>query len=58
MTRGLRLNDKTKTSRRHMAQLNYQENVFDGTYYSQVGFFDQYRYGSPMDCSGALNHRF
>lgn len=38
-------------------QLNV-ENAFDETYYSQVGFFDQYRYGMPMNYSWHLNYRF
>lgn len=37
-------------------QLNL-DNVTDETYYSQVGFFDQYRYGTPRDYSLHVNYR-
>lgn len=38
-------------------QLNV-ENLLDETYYSQVGFFEQYRYGTPRNYSASLNYQF
>ena len=38
-------------------QLNV-DNLFDKKYYSQVGFFSQYRYGEPRSFSLGLNYRF
>ncbi len=34
------------------------ENLLDKTYYSQVGFFDQYRYGSPRNFTVGATYRF
>ncbi|MFC3580955.1 TonB-dependent siderophore receptor [Sphingomonas hylomeconis] len=34
------------------------ENLFDKTFYSQVGFFDQYRYGAPRNFTISANYRF
>ncbi|WP_373476539.1 TonB-dependent siderophore receptor [Sphingorhabdus sp.] len=34
------------------------ENLFDETYFSQIGFFSQYRYGSPRNFSASVNYRF
>lgn len=34
------------------------ENVTDEKYFSQVGFFDQYRYGSPRNFEVSLNYAF
>lgn len=34
------------------------ENVTDEKYFSQVGFFDQYRYGSPRNFEISLNYAF
>lgn len=34
------------------------DNVFDETYYSQIDFFDQYRYGAPRNYTVALTYRF
>ena len=37
-------------------QLNV-ENLFDKKYYSQVGFFDQYRYGAPRNVTLGLTYQ-
>ena len=34
------------------------ENLFDKTYYSQMGFFSQYRYGAPRNFTISANYRF
>jgi outer membrane receptor for ferric coprogen and ferric-rhodotorulic acid len=34
------------------------ENLFDKKYYSQVGFFSQYRYGAPRNFTVGANYRF
>lgn len=34
------------------------ENLLDKTYYSQVGFFSQYRYGAPRNFTVSANYRF
>jgi outer-membrane receptor for ferric coprogen and ferric-rhodotorulic acid len=34
------------------------ENLTDETYYSQIGFYSQYRYGAPRNYSVSLNYRF
>ncbi|WP_338575482.1 TonB-dependent siderophore receptor [Brevundimonas olei] len=34
------------------------ENLFDETYYSQIGFFSQYRYGAPRNATVSLRYRF
>jgi len=34
------------------------ENLLDKTYYSQVGFFDQYRYGAPRNFKVGLTYQF
>lgn len=34
------------------------ENLFDETYYSQIGFFSQYRYGAPRNFTVSANYRF
>lgn len=34
------------------------DNVFDETYYSQISFFSQYRYGAPRNYTLALKYRF
>lgn len=34
------------------------ENLFDKTYYSQMGFFEQYRYGRPRNFTISANYRF
>lgn len=34
------------------------ENLTDETYYSQIGFFDQYRYGAPRNYSLGFNYAF
>ncbi len=34
------------------------ENLLDKTYYSQVGFFSQYRYGAPRNATIAVNYKF
>lgn len=34
------------------------ENLFDKTYYSQVGFYDQYRYGAPRNFNVGLTYQF
>ena len=34
------------------------ENLFDKTYYSQIGFYSQYRYGAPRNFSVSANYRF
>ena len=34
------------------------ENLFDKTYYSQIGFYSQYRYGKPRNFSVSANYRF
>ncbi|WP_240700209.1 TonB-dependent siderophore receptor [Sphingomonas gei] len=34
------------------------ENALDKTYYSQVGFFSQYRYGTPRNFTVSANYRF
>ncbi|GAB3273620.1 TonB-dependent siderophore receptor [Parahaliea aestuarii] len=34
------------------------DNLLDEKYYSQVGFFNQYRYGTPMDYSLHVSYRF
>ncbi|MFC3032556.1 TonB-dependent siderophore receptor [Pseudoalteromonas fenneropenaei] len=38
-------------------QLNL-DNLGNEKYYSQIGFFDQYRYGAPRNYSLSLNYRF
>lgn len=38
-------------------QLNV-ENLFDEKYYSQIGFFDQYRYGAPRNYSLSFSYDF
>jgi len=32
--------------------------VLDETYYSQIGFFDQYAYGEPRNISVGLKYQF
>ncbi|WP_261935216.1 TonB-dependent siderophore receptor [Sphingomonas bisphenolicum] len=34
------------------------ENLFDKTYYSQMGFFSQYRYGAPRNFTISANYKF
>ena len=34
------------------------ENALDKTYYSQVGFFSQYRYGAPRNFTVSASYRF
>lgn len=34
------------------------DNVFDETYYSQISYFSQYRYGAPRNFTVSLTHRF
>jgi outer membrane receptor for ferric coprogen and ferric-rhodotorulic acid len=34
------------------------ENLLDKTYFSQIGFFSQYRYGEPRNVTVAANYRF
>ena len=34
------------------------ENLFDKKYYSQMGFFEQYRYGAPRNYTISANYRF
>lgn len=34
------------------------ENVLDKSYYSQIGFYSQYRYGAPRNFTIAANYRF
>ncbi|MXO67154.1 TonB-dependent siderophore receptor [Altericroceibacterium endophyticum] len=34
------------------------ENLFDTTYYSQMGFFEQYRYGAPRNFTISANYAF
>ncbi len=34
------------------------DNVFDETYYSQIRYFSQYRYGAPRNYTVALTYRF
>lgn len=34
------------------------ENLFDTTYYSQIGFFSQYRYGAPRNFTVGATYRF
>ncbi|WP_395646365.1 TonB-dependent siderophore receptor [Terricaulis sp.] len=34
------------------------ENAFDETYYSQIAFFSQYRYGAPRNYTVSLRYRF
>lgn len=34
------------------------ENVLDETYYSQIGFYSQYRYGAPRNATVSLRYRF
>lgn len=34
------------------------ENLLDKTYYSQIGFFSQYRYGAPRNFTVSANYRF
>jgi outer membrane receptor for ferric coprogen and ferric-rhodotorulic acid len=34
------------------------ENLFDETYYSQMGTFSQYRYGAPRNFTVGVNYRF
>lgn len=34
------------------------ENLFDKKYYSQTGFFSQYRYGRPRNWTVSLNYKF
>ena len=46
-----RFNDNLST------QVNV-DNLFDETYYSQVGFFDQYRYGTPLNYSWHITYQF
>ncbi|WP_102795161.1 TonB-dependent siderophore receptor [Bowmanella denitrificans] len=38
-------------------QLNV-DNLLDETYYSQIGFFSQYRYGAPRSVNLSLHHSF
>jgi len=42
----------------HLSTQINVENAFDETYYSQVGFFDQYRSGARLTYSWHLNYRF
>jgi outer membrane receptor for ferric coprogen and ferric-rhodotorulic acid len=39
------------------AQLNVS-NLFDETYYSQIGFYDQLAFGMPRNITGELRYRF
>ncbi|WP_404479895.1 TonB-dependent siderophore receptor [Novosphingobium sp. BL-52-GroH] len=34
------------------------ENLFDKKYYSQIGFYSQYRYGAPRNFTVSANYRF
>lgn len=34
------------------------ENLTDETYYSQIGFYSQYRYGTPRNYSVSLKYAF
>lgn len=34
------------------------ENLLDKTYYSQIGFYSQYRYGAPRNFTVSANYRF
>lgn len=34
------------------------ENLFDKTYYGQIGFYQQYRYGAPRNFSVSASYRF
>jgi outer-membrane receptor for ferric coprogen and ferric-rhodotorulic acid len=34
------------------------ENLFDKTYYSQIGFYSQYRYGQPRNFTISANYKF
>lgn len=34
------------------------ENLFDVTYYSQIGFYEQYRYGAPRNVTIGATYRF
>jgi outer membrane receptor for ferric coprogen and ferric-rhodotorulic acid len=34
------------------------ENLFDKTYFAQIGFYQQYRYGAPRNFSISANYRF
>ncbi len=34
------------------------ENLFDETYYSQIGFYSQYRYGAPRSVTVGATYRF
>jgi outer membrane receptor for ferric coprogen and ferric-rhodotorulic acid len=34
------------------------ENLFDETYYSQISYFSQYRYGAPRNVTVALRYNF
>ncbi|MGK6319299.1 TonB-dependent siderophore receptor [Sphingomonas sp. DT-204] len=34
------------------------ENLLDKTYYSQIGFYSQYRYGAPRNVTVSANYRF
>jgi outer-membrane receptor for ferric coprogen and ferric-rhodotorulic acid len=34
------------------------ENLLDKSYYSQIGFYSQYRYGSPRNFSASVNYKF
>ncbi|WP_268406239.1 TonB-dependent siderophore receptor [Alteromonas sp. a30] len=34
------------------------DNLFDKKYFSQIGFFEQYRYGTPRQFKVTLNYRF
>jgi outer membrane receptor for ferric coprogen and ferric-rhodotorulic acid len=34
------------------------ENLLDKTYYSQIGFYSQYRYGAPRHFTVAASYRF
>lgn len=34
------------------------DNLFDETYYSQISYFSQYRYGAPRNVTASLTYRF
>ena len=34
------------------------ENLLDKSYYSQMGFFSQYRYGAPRNFTIGANYKF
>ncbi|UAL09739.1 TonB-dependent receptor [Caulobacter segnis] len=34
------------------------DNLFDKTYYSQISYFSQYRYGAPRNYTVALKYAF